>query len=1235
MATKGKEYKLAIRIAGVIDKSFNASLATANTALKANILAMDKNFTTLDKGFDATMNAGKKCFGAIATAAGVAGAAVAAAAVASVAVGKEFETAFAGVKKTVDATDEEYAKLRQNILDMSEEIPSSASDIAGVMEIAGQLGIATESLTDFTKTMINLGVSTNLSAEEAATALAKFANVVSMPDFDENGVSNYERLGSVIVDLGNNFATTEEDIVTMATRLASTGDIVGLSEAQIMALATAMSSVGIEAESGGSTMSKLLRKIQVAVETGSGDLESFASVANMTGETFSQTFKNDAVVALSAFIDGLNDTERNGKSAVAVLDDMGIKEVRLTNTILALANAHGVMSDAIDTANTAWDENTALAIEAGKRYETVDSKLQVMKNSFVNLGIAAYEDLRDPLVDVIGFTTDEIEELNNKISGADGISKWIDDICVKIPTLKRNITTNGKPIVAFISTLKSDGEWMIKNKAAVIGVVEGVGTALVSYKIASSLSHITAAIAKLTPASWGIIGVTTAVTGLSAAIYTYNNIQREVVKNNLKGHFGELTLSLQELDKVAKGIISAGNLSAVEKALSAFDELDDISATMQESVSKLDKLNWKVSVGIRLDKSEQEDYKTAINEYVAAAQNYAQQSQYAVALNLSIGFNENDTESKDVVTKVNQFYQDKYDELAELGTELNAAVTDAFNDGFLDIDEAQTISNIQASMAEVQEQLATGEFEAKMSMLELDYSGKELTSDTFQNLQQELNEQIEEATKTYKDAYVKNFASIKAAYEAGDYLSDEEYNNAIDALKQKYLDNVSNIQQKAAEFQLNTITDAYGDQISEAKKKWEETLDEQFGDEYIQSWQDKTGAMWQMVYDTMSNTTYLDTSDRKAISQLLDSLKPTMEEMQGTIDEYKAKGQEIPQALAEGMNDYEALLALSGSSDAVMNAVGDSIANTDKYDSILNILSEQGKQFPVQVASAIEDNASYATDACDNLYNEVDNALNNIFSKGIDVDANVRINLNPVYDDVGNLTGPWSTDYIEENGGFKMNIPGHAEGGIFNKPHLAAFCEDGMEAAIPIDGSANAISLWEETGRLLGVNTGEDNMQYINNLYDEVGSILSGISLENIDANVRINLNPVYDDVNKLSAFYNGNMYTNTGAGDIPLWQQAGELSGLSDRLTRQGGDNAVSMWQQSQSLIDMRGNLSSSAVAGTSTDNSITVEYKPTLQFYGAAPSREDIQNALSISESQFEELMQRYIKQNGRSSF
>ena len=204
MSVSGKEYKLAIRIAGIIDKSFNASLSSSKAALagyKATVDTLDKDFTKLDKGFNKIMGAGEKSFKAVATAATVAAAAVGAATVASVAVGSSFESAFAGVKKTVDATDAEYAKLRQNILDMSRDIPSSDDEIAGVMEIAGQLGIATNSLSDFTKTMINLGVSTNMAADEAATNLARFANVTGMADYGPDGVSNYERLGSVITDL--------------------------------------------------------------------------------------------------------------------------------------------------------------------------------------------------------------------------------------------------------------------------------------------------------------------------------------------------------------------------------------------------------------------------------------------------------------------------------------------------------------------------------------------------------------------------------------------------------------------------------------------------------------------------------------------------------------------------------------------------------------------------------------------------------------------------------------------------------------------------------------------------------------------------------------------------------------------------------------------------------------------------------------------------------------------------
>ena len=213
---------------------------------------------------------------------------------------------------------------------------------------------------EFTRVMIDLGESTNLSSTEAASALAKFANITNM------SAKNYSNLGSVIVALGNNFATTEADIVEMATRLAATGELAGLTEPQIMALATSMSSVGIEAQAGGSAMSKLLKQIQVAVETGNSDLNDFASVAGMTADQFKKAFQQDSVGALSAFIEGLNDTERNGKSAIVILDEMGLTEVRLSNTILSLANAEGLMTGAIDMANKSWNENTALSNEAGQ-----------------------------------------------------------------------------------------------------------------------------------------------------------------------------------------------------------------------------------------------------------------------------------------------------------------------------------------------------------------------------------------------------------------------------------------------------------------------------------------------------------------------------------------------------------------------------------------------------------------------------------------------------------------------------------------------------------------------------------------------------------------------------------------------------------------------------------------------------------------------------------------------------
>lgn len=313
----------------------------------------------------------------------------------------DFESSFASVRKTVDATEEEFADLAASSKQMSTKIATSTDEINEVMATGGQLGIANQYLTDFTRTMIDLGNSCeDLNADEAASTIAKFANIMG------TNQSLFENIGSTIVDLGNNFATTEKPIMEMAQRLAGAGKQVGLTEAQVLGFATALSSVGIEAQMGGSAFSKALIKMEVASATGGDALEDFGKVAGMTADQFKVLFDSDPAAAFEAFILGLAKMDEEGESAIAVLDEIGIKEVRLRDTMLRAVNATELFQRAQETANRAWDENTALATEANKRYATTESRLKNLKNTAMLFAQQIGDDLNPTIQNLIDGTSD-------------------------------------------------------------------------------------------------------------------------------------------------------------------------------------------------------------------------------------------------------------------------------------------------------------------------------------------------------------------------------------------------------------------------------------------------------------------------------------------------------------------------------------------------------------------------------------------------------------------------------------------------------------------------------------------------------------------------------------------------------------------------------------------------------------------------------------------------------------
>lgn len=326
----------------------------------------------------------------------------------------DWESSWAGVQKTVDGTAPQMAALEAGLRGLARELPASHQEIAAVAEAAGQLGIATPNVLGFTRTMIDMGESTNMSAEEAATSLARFMNVMGTSQTDVG------RLGASVVGLGNNFATTESEIVQMSQRLAGAGAQAGMTEGDVMGMAAAMSSVGIEAEAGGSAMSQTMKRIGKAVDEGGESLDLFAQVSGMTAQEFSTAWKNDPASAMDSFINGLSGVESQGMTTNGVLTELGITGIRESDALLRLSAASGqgadgmsLLAQATQMGNDEFGKGTALIEEAAKRYETAESKIAMAKNALVDMGISiggivlpAVAELADGVGNVAGWFAD-------------------------------------------------------------------------------------------------------------------------------------------------------------------------------------------------------------------------------------------------------------------------------------------------------------------------------------------------------------------------------------------------------------------------------------------------------------------------------------------------------------------------------------------------------------------------------------------------------------------------------------------------------------------------------------------------------------------------------------------------------------------------------------------------------------------------------------------------------------
>ena len=495
--------------------------------------------------------------------------ALAAGGVASAKFAIDFEDNFANVKKTVDGTPEQLEKIRQEIIDMTtvginghSAIPETTAELTELAAAGGQLGITTDNIVDFTEVMAQMGSATNLVGEEGAATLARFQNVMGV------GQNEIRNIGSAIVDLGNHSATTESEIAAMALRMGKYGSSVRMSAADVLGYSAALSSLGIEAQMGGSAIGRTWLSIEKAVANGGEGLKAFAKYSGKSAKEFKEQWNTDSSGAFNGLLKGLQSAE----NLTLALDDLGINNTQDIQAMMALVNGYDLVTESVNRSNTAYKENTALQEEFDRKAETTASQLSVTKNNIVeaarSIGETMLPSIKDASTTVANF--------------AKGLSQMDDE-------QKRAVVNTGATVIA-LGALSKVGVGVIKGAG---DFVEGLG--VISDKlpiIADATSAIKVSTAGLGSSFSALAPIFGAVLAPAAVVAGYKVVAdhvTEAIENNAK-----LGQSYKEL-------------------YSQWQDADNQVSHLENLRSEYEKLNESINSGT-LNPEELESAKNRIND---------------------------------------------------------------------------------------------------------------------------------------------------------------------------------------------------------------------------------------------------------------------------------------------------------------------------------------------------------------------------------------------------------------------------------------------------------------------------------------------------------------------------------------------------------------------------------------------------------------------------------------------
>ena len=1042
MAGKKGQYELEILIAGGTDQSLASSIKKARKEIdslerKAGMAkqSISDSFGGMSiKGIDSLANVSDHVFGTIIDGAKIAGASIAGILGASTAVGMGFEAQMSTVQAISQASSSDMRRLTELAKEMGETTKFSAEEsgkaleymamagwdtdkmiggLPGIMYLAAasgeELGIVSDIVTD---AMTAFG----MSADEAA----RFADVLAQASSSSN--TNVSMMGATfqyVAPVAGAYGYTIED-VAIATGL--------------------MANAGIKGEKAGTAMRTMLTNLAKQTKQMRGYMEDLGiSLTDSTGEM--KPFRQQMQEMRESF-SGLTEAQKAEYAA-------GIAGKEGMSGLLAMVTASD--KDFEDLAK-AIDNSTGAAEEMSKvRLDNLAGDLTLLGSAAQGAGIEIYDGFSGALRDltqsatiwVTGFTQDFKEDL---------------------PTIQRNILQFGTDFKTGFEPVLDFGEWCLEHPDVVKGTIVGIGAALGTFKLAQGVKAGFGLLTSLSTmiTAWPVAAagaVVGSIAGISTAVKENN---KRLKREDMARRFGDISLSLEELDETARMIIDNGNMGKAALAIEELGKVEGLSKSFEQAEKDINRLNWKIGMGLELSEADKQDYASAIDQMVQGAINIVEQEQYTATVSVQALFGDSEA-GDELIAGFDRTYTSINEEVKELGKRLGEAYSTAMEDGIIDVNEAKVINGLQTELAKITQQVSQAEFNAKLERLGRQAGGKSLTPDTFKNLQTEVHNTLAEQRSNLDQFTDKLLADAELQYSRGEITKDAR-DDKHNLIWNQYTLQDMDITARGVEWSAESITGAYQDALKNATPDIRAGIDEvtQNAIELLADGYNDTIAWNADDVIKALGIDQIDKATKDGMAELWENMESDFEQLQTAAQEALAAGREVPKSVIDGLADASLIGAISGNQEAIWQLIAISIADNPEYKKAIDEAREGGAEIPKQVAIYIDNNDKVVEFAINNLADEAEEILKNRFDN-MKVYGTVDFNMN-----VANVTTRQSSANNPSAKVVGKQPESHAKGGLITRPTLSYFAENSPEMAIPIDGSSRSYALWQEAGRLLG-----------------------------------------------------------------------------------------------------------------------------------------------------------------------